>query len=465
VTNLRLFNTLTRRKDVFEPADGANVRMYCCGPTVYNYAHIGNLRTYLFEDILRRVLEMKGWTVEHVVNITDVGHMTSDADAGEDKMAKAAKRENRSPWEIAKFYEAAFLHDLSRLNVERPNVLPRATEHVPQMIALIQELEKKQYAYRTREGIYFDTARDPDYGKLAGLNFAGQREGAREEVNVDPEKRHPSDFILWFTNKPDHIMEWDSPWGVGYPGWHIECSAMSMYYLGETLDIHCGGIDHIPVHNTNEIAQSECATGKTFARFWVHGAFLNVKGSGGPGHAKMAKSGDNFITVDRLVEQGYDPLAYRYLTLTAHYRSELAFSWDSLSAAAKALSRVYGLRDRLDGSEPLDEQTQNDAAEQIEAALLDDLNVARAVALLHEYGSPTLWERFDPVLGLDFAERSRQAVLQAEIPESVSSLVAERDAARRARDFPEADRLRAEIESLGFAVKDGIDGSAVEPVS
>lgn len=459
MTDLRLYNTLTRRKDAFTPADGKTVRIYACGPTVYNYAHIGNLRTYLFEDLLRRVLEnVMGWSVDHVVNITDVGHMTSDGDAGEDKMAKAAARENRSPWELARFYEDAFIHDLKRLNIEQPRVLSRATEHVEQMIALIQELEGRGYAYRTQEGIYFDTARDADYGKLAGLNFAGQRQGAREEVNVDPEKRHPSDFILWFTNKPSHIMKWDSPWGVGYPGWHIECSAMAMHYLGQTLDIHCGGIDHIPVHNTNEIAQSECATGHTFARFWIHGAFLNVKGSGGPGHTKMAKSGENFITVDKLIQRDYDPIAYRYLTLTTHYRSELAFSWESLDAASKALRRIYNLAHRSNGQEPLNEAQQEVAVGQISAALCDDINAARAIALLHEYESPALWERFDSVLGLDYVSKSEKAVLAFDgaLPNKLSEIISERDAARAVRNYTRADELRRQLKTMGYYPSDNL---------
>ena len=306
---LRLFNTLTRRKDVFTPADGETVRLYACGPTVYNYAHIGNLRTYLFEDLLRRVLEnVQGWSVDHVVNITDVGHMTSDGDAGEDKMAKAAARENRSPWEIAHFYEDAFTHDLDRLNIERPRVLSRATEHVGQMIALIQELEQKGFAYRTREGIYFDTARDPDYGKLAGLNFAGQRQGAREDVNIDPEKRHPSDFHLVVHQQAHPHHEMGIALGRRLPRLAYRVQRDEHALLGRYARYPLRrNRSHIPVHNTNEIAQSECATGHTFARFWIHGAFLNVKGSGGPGHTKMAKSGDNFITVDKLIERGYDP--------------------------------------------------------------------------------------------------------------------------------------------------------------
>lgn len=462
--SLRLYNTLHRAKEAFSPQDGKTVRMYCCGPTVYNYAHIGNLRTYLFEDLLHRTLQHCGWRVSHVMNITDVGHMTSDADAGEDKMMKAAARENRSPWEIARFYEDAFLNDLDRLQIIRPMKAPRATEHIAQMIALIQRLEAAGFTYRTPEGLYFDTARDADYGKLADLHIAGQIAGAREEVNVDPQKRHPADFILWFTNKPNHIMQWDSPFGRGYPGWHIECSAMSMTYLGETLDIHCGGIDHIPVHNTNEIAQSESATGKPFARFWIHGAFLNVKGSGGPGHAKMAKSGDNFITVDRLIERGYDPLVYRYLCLTAHYRSELAFSWDSLEAARKALSRVYELRGRLGeraGDDPLNPAEYEQATADVEEALADDLNAPRALAILHEAGSYRLWRDFDEVLGLQIEQRSRPARSQETLPDDVLQLVARRDEARNARQFDLADELRNKINALGYRTGDAPEGTVV----
>ncbi|HEY3330706.1 MAG TPA: cysteine--tRNA ligase [Capsulimonadaceae bacterium] len=461
---LNLFNTLTRQKEEFTPADGATVRMYCCGPTVYNYAHIGNLRTYLFEDLLHRVLLRRGWGVNHVMNITDVGHMTSDADAGEDKMMKAAAREQKSPWEIARFYEDAFLNDLNRLNIIRPNVTPRATEHVTQMIALIQRLEAAGFTYRTTEGIYFDTARDPGYGKLADLDLAGQIAGAREEVNIDLEKRHPADFILWFTNKPTHIMKWESPWGVGYPGWHIECSAMSMTYLGDTLDIHCGGIDHIPVHNTNEIAQSECATGHPFARFWIHGAFLNVKGSGGPGHAKMAKSGENFITVDRLIERGIDPLAYRYLCLTAHYRSELAFSWESIAGARKALERVYEMRRRVGervADDPLNPTDFNHAHAQVESALADDLNAARAVAVLHEAGSYRLWREFDDIFALDLETRSRTPRGDEPLPANIAVLAAERQAARTARDWAEADRIREKLELSGYVVGDGVGGTEV----
>lgn len=460
---MKLYNTLTRSKDEFAPADGKTVKMYCCGPTVYNFAHIGNLRTYLFEDLLRRVLARRGWEVRHVMNITDVGHMTSDADAGEDKMMKAAAREHRSPWEIARTYEKAFVRDLDRLAITRPTVMPRATEHVVQMIALIEKLEAGGFTYRTSEGIYFDTARNPDYGKLAGLDIAGQIEGAREDVNVDPQKRHPADFILWFNNKPNHIMQWDSPWGRGYPGWHIECSAMSMEYLGETLDIHCGGIDHIPVHNTNEIAQSESATGHIFARFWLHGAFLNVKGGATSAGRKMAKSGENFITVDTLVQRGYDPLVYRYYAMNAHYRSELAFSWEAIEGARRALARVYDLRGRIGervADDPLNPAEYEQAMRQVEAAFYDDLAAPRALALLHEIGSFRLWREFDDILGLNISVRSRPARGGEQTPPEVAALASKRAEAREMRDWETADRIREEIETLGYAIGDTIEGKS-----
>lgn len=468
MTPLVLFNTLSRRKEEFVPNDGKTVKMYCCGPTVYNYAHIGNLRTYIFEDLLHRTLQFHGWGVVHVMNITDVGHMTSDADAGEDKMLKAAQREQKSPWEIAEFYEEAFFKDSARLNIIRPDVAPRATQHVEQMIKLIQQLEAKGYTYETPEGIYFDTAKDADYGKLAGLNLGAQMAGAREDVNVDPDKRHPADFILWFTNKPTHIMKWESPWGVGYPGWHIECSAMSMEYLGDTLDIHCGGIDHIPVHNTNEIAQSECATGHIFARFWVHGAFLNVASGAVTGRTadKMSKSGENFLTVDRLIDRGIDPLAYRYLCLTAHYRSELAFSWDSLGAATKALGKVWELRARQGETEALSDTEYAQARQTVLDAINDDLNLPRAVAALHEAKSYRLWREFDPILGLDIEARSRQTLPTPNdsdaLPADILALKQLRDQARQARDFARSDALRTEIEAQGYTVGDSPAGTVVK---
>lgn len=467
MTPLILHNTLTRTKEVFTPQQPPHVKMYCCGPTVYNYAHIGNLRTYIFEDILHRTLVFHGYTLTHVMNITDVGHMTSDADAGEDKMAKAAARENREVMEIARTYEDAFFRDSARLNIIKPDIAPRATEHVEAMIQLILRLQAEGYTYETNEGIYFDTAKNADYGKLAMLNLAAQKEGARDDVNIDVGKRHPADFILWFTNKPGHILQWDSPWGIGYPGWHIECSAMSMEYLGETLDIHCGGIDHIPVHNTNEIAQSECATGHIFARYWVHGAFLNVATGSVTGRTaeKMAKSGDNFLTVQTLVDRGIDPLAYRYLCLTAHYRSELAFSWDSLSGATKALGKVWELKARIGDADGLGDREFAQARTAILEAISDDLNVPRAIGLLHDYKSYRLWREFDPILGLDIERRSRDILPSPgteALPASVAALAQSRADARNARDWAQSDALRRQIEDLGYSVGDSPAGMTVK---
>ena len=466
MSDLKLHNTLTRRVEPFAPADGRTVRMYCCGPTVYNFAHIGNLRTYVFEDLLRRAIVGHGWDIVHAMNITDVGHMTSDGDTGEDKMAKAAEREKKSPWEIARNYEEKFFEDSAKLNILRPHISPRATEHVEGMITLIQRLEERGFTYNTPEGIYFDTAKNDDYGKLAGLNLSAQREGAREDVNTDPGKRHPADFILWFTNKPNHIMQWPSPWGVGYPGWHIECSAMSMEYLGETLDIHCGGIDHIPVHNTNEIAQSECATGHPFARMWVHGAFLNVVV--GKSADKMSKSGENFITIQTLLDKGYDPLAYRYLCLTAHYRSELKFSWESLNGASKALSKVWELKAReLSGdTQLLDEHAYARAKEAVQDAIDNDLNLPSAVAELHKAGSYRLWSEFDSVLGLDIEARSRAATPAPDddsaLPDEIQDLKRQRDTARKEKNWKLSDELRASIESQGYSVGDSPSGTTVK---
>jgi cysteinyl-tRNA synthetase len=461
-----IYNTLTRTKEKFVPLVPGKVGLYTCGPTVYNYAHIGNLRTFLFEDLLARALRFNGYEVRWVMNITDVGHMTSDADAGEDKMSVAARREQKTPWEIARFYEEEFKKDLDRLNIHRPDILPRATEHVEEMIALNATLEQKGYTYTTPEGLYFDTSKVADYGKLARLRLDEQLQGARDDVNVDTAKRNPADFVLWFGNKPDHIMKWDSPWGVGYPGWHIECSAMSMKYLGETFDIHCGGNDHIPVHNTNEIAQSESATGHPFVRYWMHAAFLTMGKQ-----AKMSKSKGGFLKVQTLIDSGYDPLAYRYLCLQAHYRSELELNWEwtdenrgraeSLDNAQAGLHRLYERIARTD-DEPLADAAAYEAAKRdVLTHLNDDLNVPRALGLLHTYASPRLWKEFDAVLGLDIEKR---AVLRTEeeAPAEVVALLEARQGARKARDFAKSDALRDEIAALGWEVADTPQGPTVK---
>jgi cysteinyl-tRNA synthetase len=449
---LTLYNTMSRKKETFEPLRPPLVRLYCCGPTVYNYAHIGNLRTYIFEDVLRRTLKYNGFEVNHIMNITDVGHMTSDADEGEDKMQRAAEREQKSPWEIARFYEEAFFQDTMRLNIQRPEVTPRATEHIDEMIGIIKALEEKGLTYTTQEAVYFDTAKFADYGKLARLNLKDQQT-ARSEVVQDDTKRNPSDFVLWFCNKPTHIMKWESPWGVGYPGWHIECSAMSMKYLGETFDIHCGGVDHIPVHHTNEIAQSEGATGHPFVRYWLHGEFLLMNSE------KMAKSAGNFSTLSKLIEQGYDPLAYRYLCLQAHYRSELNFTVESLDAATAGLRKIYAL---CPNNDPLreDETAFEMARQRILDAINDDLSMPQAVGLLNSYGSYRLWVEFDAILGLDIAKRACRG--EEELPAEVQVLVEARNAARKAKCWAESDALRNQLIALGYDVGDSPQGTTVK---
>ncbi len=457
---LSIYNTMTRRKEEFVPLSPPLATLYCCGPTVYNYAHIGNLRTYVFEDVLRRTLRFSGYEVRHVMNITDVGHMTSDADDGDDKMQTAAARENKTPWEIALFYEAAFFKDTDRLNIERPEVTPRATGHVAEMIGIIKRLEENGYTYVTSEGVYFDTSRDDEYGKLARLQLDKQRT-SRDEVVSDETKRNPSDFVLWFLNKPSHIMKWESPWGTGYPGWHIECSAMSMKYLGDTFDIHCGGVDHIPVHHTNEIAQSECATHHPFVNYWMHGEFLLMNG-GKLSKSKLTQQTDDqrpkISTLQTLIDAGYDPLAYRYFCFQAHYRSELNFSLEAMDAATSGLRRVYSLSPN---SDPLsgDPTAYAAARERVLNAVYDDLGIPQAVGLLNSYGSFSLWCEFDAILGLDIAERvARQPDA---IPEQVAQLVASRNEARKAKDWAKSDQIRNELIALGYEVGDGPTGTTV----
>ena len=373
---LHLYDNYERRLREFTPLHaGGEVGLYTCGPTVYDYQHIGNFRTFLFEDLLRRVLEWNGYRVRHVMNVTDVGHLTSDADDGEDKMEKGARRTGKSAWEIAKIYTEDFLSDLKRLHIEDPTVLCRATDHIREQIDFIVDIEKNGFTYRTPDGIYFDTAKQPDYGYLARLDVKGLEAGKRVELGA---KRHITDFALWkFSPEGEkRQMEWDSPWGKGFPGWHIECSAMAQKYLGDYFDIHCGGEDHISVHHTNEIAQTEARVGTRLANFWMHGYFLLLN------DAKMAKSAGEFLRVQSLVDRGYDPLAYRYLCLTGHYRGQLNFTWNALDAAATALDRlrngVYALRDAP--------QSAPDAAlvERFGNEINDDLNLPRALAVAWE---------------------------------------------------------------------------------
>jgi cysteinyl-tRNA synthetase len=452
---LQLFDTYTRTVRTFEPLNPDEVGLYACGPTVYDYAHIGNLRTYLFEDILRRTLEYAGFDVKHVMNITDVGHLTSDADTGEDKMEKGARRTGMSAWELAELYAAAFKQNLRDLNVTEPHIWCKATDHIPEQIAFIEAIEKNGYTYRTSDGIYFLSQKLNDYGYLARLNIDGLQAGVRVEQG---EKKYPTDFALWkFSPKEEsRQMEWDSPWGKGFPGWHIECSAMSAEYLGDFFDIHCGGEDHIPVHHSNEIAQTQACKGTNLANFWMHGYFLQL------GDAKMAKSSGEFIRLDTLQERGYDPMVYRYFCLTAHYRTQLSFSWESLEASKVTLNRIYRTAHEWGDAGEVDPSFR----EQFENFIYNDLNTPRALALVHDLARSDLADavkkatllKFDQVLGLGIADW-----IPDEIPQEIQSLALAREAARKEKNWEEADSIRDKITSAGYVLEDTADGPRVSP--
>ncbi|MFA5061934.1 MAG: cysteine--tRNA ligase [Patescibacteria group bacterium] len=448
--SLKLFNTLTRKTEEFKPIKKGKVGMYACGPTVYNYAHIGNLRSFVFEDILKRVLEYNGLKVKHVMNITDVGHLTSDADEGEDKMEKGAKREGKTAWEIAKFYTNAFINDLKDLNILPPDEMPKATDHIKEQIKLIKKLEKKKYTYKTSDGIYFDTSKLKDYGKLANLQNQKLQAGARVEMG---EKKHLTDFALWKFSPAgqQRQMEWPSPWGVGFPGWHIECSAMSEKYLGQPFDIHCGGIDHVSVHHTNEIAQSEAANGKPLANYWMHGEFLIT------GSEKMAKSGENFITMGVLKEKGFSPLAYRYFLLQTHYRKQLNFTWEALEGAQNGLDHLYRSLAQLP-----EKDEDKTLSQQFLEKINNDLDVPAALALVWQAVrdrriSKEQLFKFDEIFGLNLAEFKDTPA--AELSDEVKKLLHARDEARKQKNWAESDQIRKKLEEMGYKVEDTKDGT------
>ena len=462
MTALRLFNSLTRSKQEFKPLKAGAVGLYTCGPTVYDYAHIGNLRTYIFEDILKRVLLYNGYRVKHVMNITDVGHLTGDRDMGEDKMEKGALREGRTAWDIAAYYTRTFKTDIEQLNILPPDIWVKATATIAEQIALIEILEQKEYTYRTADGVYFDTSRFKDYTKLSHQNLDALQEGARVEKN--PEKRNATDFALWkfSPSGAKRQMEWDSPWGVGFPGWHIECSAMSMKFLRDQLDIHCGGTDHIDVHHTNEIAQSEAATGKPFFNFWMHGAFLIIAGG-----KKMAKSEGNFLTLaNTFVNQGLNPLVYRFASFLTHYRKPMEYSDEGIEAARNGLLHLQNqVRQVAADHDKTGPAANAEFKEKFLEALNDDLNMPRAMAVVQEMlkSSLSAIEKygtildFDRVLGLDLNQVSRIEIL----PDEVQKLVDARIRARESKDFAASDRLRDELQDLGYMVQDAKDGMKV----
>ena len=454
--SLRLYNSLTRAKEDFAPISPPKVGLYTCGPTVYNYQHIGNYRTYIFEDVLVRTLKLLGYSPHRVLNITDVGHLTSQGDAGEDKMEIGAAREGKSAWEIAKFYTEAFLADWKSLELSDPDVLCRATDHIPEQIALVERLEQRGFVYKTSDGLYFDTAKLPDYGKLMSKeHLEGLKSGAR--VDENPEKRHITDFALWkfSPTATKRQMEWDAPWGKGFPGWHIECSAMAMKYLGETFDIHCGGVDHIPIHHTNEIAQTEGATGKPFVRTWMHAEFLLMN------NAKMAKSAGGFVKLADLVEKGFSPLDYKYHCFSAHYRKQLDFTWEALEASKTSRRRLSEAARALSSVAPISGAA--DYSGRLREALSDDLNVPSSLAVvwdalksnLSDGAKRTFLEEAEAVFALGLF-RSEELVA---VPQEIAALMQARAAARSEKNFAESDRLRKAIEELGWLVKDGKDGA------
>jgi cysteinyl-tRNA synthetase len=460
--NLFLYNSLTRKKQEFKPIKADAVGLYTCGPTVYNYAHIGNLRTYIFEDILKRVLLYNGYTVKHVMNITDVGHLTGDRDMGEDKMEKGAAREGKSAWDIADFYTQAFKKDINDLNILPPDIWVKATDTIPEQIALVETLEEKGYTYQTADGIYFDTSKFKDYTKLSHQDLEALKEGARVERN--PEKRNPTDFALWkFSPQGSkRQMEWDSPWGKGFPGWHLECSAMSMKFLGSQLDIHCGGTDHIDVHHTNEIAQSEAATGKPFFNFWMHGAFLIIQGG-----KKMAKSEGNFLTLENaFLKNDINPLVYRFASFLTHYRKPMEYSDEGVAAARNGLLHVQNqVRQILAGGVDAETSVNTEFKDKFSEAINDDLNMPRAMAVIQEMLKSKISDAqkyssildFDRVMGLQLGQLDQAQTL----PAAVQKLVDARQQARQAKDFASSDQLRAEIEALGYQVQDTKDGMKV----
>jgi len=465
---LKLYNTLTKNKEMFKPIKNKKVGIYTCGPTVYGYAHIGNLRTYIFADILKKYLKYEGYKVKHVMNITDVGHLTSDGDTGEDKIKKEARLEHKSAWDIANFYTHVFFEDSEALNIEKPDIISKATDYIKDQIEFIQKLEKKGFTYVIKDGVYFDTSKLKDYGKLAKLDIKGLKAGARIKSVIG--KKNITDFALWKFSPKDkkRQMEWDSPWGRGFPGWHIECSTMSMKHLGKTIDIHTGGIDHIPVHHTNEIAQSEALTGKPFVNYWMHGEFLLVKSG------RMGKSEGNLIKISDLQEEGYNPLAYRLLTLQAHYRDKLDFTKRNLKAAQITLNRIYNdirrylsIKKETSGlniSDILDKSDQK-----FEQAMNDDLNTPKAFAeifkLLNKVNklldlnklSSTdgqkifnLLLKFDHVFGLSFEKIKKEEILPVEI----EILIKDRENARRVKNFKKADEIRVSLKNKGIELED-----------
>lgn len=460
------YNTLTRKVELFVPNEDGKVAMYTCGPTVYHYAHIGNLRSYIVEDLLEKALRYVGYDVRRVMNITDVGHLSSDADTGEDKMLKGAKREHKTVMEIAKFYTDAFFSDCGKLNIKTPDVVEPATNCIPEFIHMIDTLIKKGYAYESGGNIYFDTAKLDEYYVFSSQSEKELLVGVRDDVDEDANKRNKSDFVLWFTKSKfdDQELKWDSPWGVGYPGWHIECSCISMKHLGERMDIHCGGVDNIFPHHTNEIAQSEAYLGHKWCNYWFHVHHLNDKSG------KMSKSKGDFLTVSLLESKGYDPIVYRLFCLQSHYRKPLEFSFEVLDNMSAVYDKLVKKIGTLDRSGAVDQAKFASYREKFEAALCDDLNSSMAITVLYDMLKDdmsdatkyALAESFDEVLSLNlttaYAAREADNGVDAELERYVLARIEERKAAKKEKDFARADAIRNELLEKGIVLEDTREG-------
>ena len=462
---MRIYNTLSKKVEEFIPHDASEVKMYTCGPTVYHYAHIGNLRTYIFEDILEKSLNFLGYHVNRVMNITDVGHLSSDADTGEDKMLMGAKREHKSVYEIADFYTKAFFSDTDKLNIKKPDTVSKASDNIEQYIKIINKLLEDGYAYKAGNNVYFDISKAKDYYKLSGKNEEELIIGARDDVTEDTEKKNPYDFALWFTKSKfdNQEMKWDSPYGVGYPGWHIECSGISLKYLGEYLDIHCGGVDNIFPHHTNEIAQSEAYVGHKWCNYWVHGEHLNDKSG------KMSKSKGEFLTVSLLKEKGYNPLSYRFMCLQSHYRNQLVFSYDSLDTAQSAYNKLKNkINSLVKNNEKIDSNSEY-YINNFKEALSNDLNTSNALTVLFEALKDNdinddtklyLVGEFDKVLSLSLIEEKKE--IDNELIDKINKLIEDRNNAKKDKNYEKADQIRNELLKMNVVIKDTREGTTFE---
>lgn len=460
---IKFYNTLTKTKDKFEPLEGNTVRIYSCGPTVYKDATIGNMKSYIFMDTLRRVLKYNGYNIKHAMNITDVGHLVSDGDEGEDKMLKAAREEKKSPLEIAEFYTERFFNDFERLNIDKPEIICKATEHIDDMLEFVKKLLENGYAYETSTAIYFDVSKLDRYGILSGIDLRNQKAGAR--VEIDEEKRNPYDFALWIKAPENHIMKWESPWGLCYPGWHIECSAMSNKYLGEQFDIHTGGIDLVPTHHENEIAQSKGATGKIPARFWMHCEFLLIDGG------KMSKSLGNTYLVQDIIDKGYDPLSYKMLCFTSHYRNKLNFTWEGLENAQNSLIKLKeGYAKHNAGTDDIEPEKIEEYKTKFLEAIDDDLNMPVAMSIVWDIvKNPVkskklaeLLKDFDRVLGIKIDEPVKKKC--EDIPKEILELVEQRKIAKANKDWALADELRNKVQEKGYNIKDTKTETIIEKI-